>query len=78
MGTQLFVVGGYPAGGPGTPAYSLNESFNISTNSWKTLASMPQAAFFGGSVMYKGLLYCIGGWTAYDGTVLNNMQIYHP
>jgi N-acetylneuraminic acid mutarotase len=77
-GTRLYVIGGYPGGGPGTPAYSLNEKFTISTNNWKTLAPLPTAAVFGGSAMYKGLLYCIGGWTAYQGTVLNNVQIYHP
>ena len=77
-GLRAYVVGGYPGGPPGTPAYSLNESFNISTNSWKTLAPMPQPAMLGGSMVYKGLLYCIGGWTADQGTVLNNVQIYHP
>jgi len=77
-GLRLFVIGGYDGGGPGTPAYDLNEVFKISTNSWKTLAPMPQAAMFGGSAMYKGLLYCFGGWTTFQGTVLNNVQIYHP
>jgi N-acetylneuraminic acid mutarotase len=77
-GSRLFVAGGDTGGPPGTPALSVNESFSIATNSWKTLAAMPQAAMFGGAATYKGLQYCIGGTSAYLGTVLNNVQIYHP
>ena len=77
-GPRLYVVGGYDGGPPGTPADDLNESFNVKTNSWKTLAPMPQAAVLGGSAVYRGLLYCFGGWAALQGTVLNNVQIYHP
>ena len=54
------------------------ESFNPSTNKWTNLAPMPQAAFIQGPVVYKGKLYCFGGWVAYQGTVLNNVQIYQP
>jgi N-acetylneuraminic acid mutarotase len=77
-GLKLLVAGGYDGGPPGTPAMTLNESFNISTKTWKKLAPMPQAAMFGASATYKGLLYCIGGSSSLFGTVLNNVQIYHP
>lgn len=78
IGTKMLVAGGYPAGGPGTPAFSLNEKFTVSTNTWKTLASMPQAAMFAGSAAYKGRLYCFGGTSSFQGTVLTNVQIYQP
>jgi hypothetical protein len=74
----MYVAGGYPGGGPGTPAYSLNESFNVKKNAWKTLAPIPQAAMFAASAVYKGKLYCFGGTSTYQGTVLNNVQIYQP
>ena len=78
IGTQMYIAGGYPGGGPGTPALALNESFKASKNTWTTLASLPQATMFPGSAVYKGQLYCIGGWTAFQRTVLNNVQIYQP
>ena len=78
IGAQMYVAGGYPGGGPGTSALALNESFKVSKNTWTTLASLPQATMFPGSAVYKGKLYCIGGWTAFQRTVLNNVQIYQP
>ena len=78
IGSQLYVAGGYPGGGPGTPAMTLNESFKPSGNSWKTLASMPQASMTAGSAVYKGKLYCLGGTSTDSGTTLNNVQIYQP
>ena len=78
IGPQLYVAGGYPGGGPGTPALTVNESFKRSKNSWKTLAPMPQASVVPGSAVYKGQLYCFGGAAATYGTILNNVQIYQP
>ncbi len=78
IGGYMYVAGGYDGGGPGTPAYSLTESFKVSKNTWKTLAPMPQAAMFAGSAVYKGQLYCIGGTSSFYGAVLGNVQIYQP
>ena len=78
IGSMLYIAGGYPGGNPGTPAISLNESFKSSKNTWATLAPMPQAAMFGGSAVYKGLLYCISGSASFGGAALNNVQIYQP
>ena len=61
----------YVAGGNGTST----ESFSLSKNTWKTLTSMPQASQFPGSVVYKGQLFCFGGFW---GGALNNVQIYQP
>jgi len=81
IGGEMYVAGGYPGGPPGTPAMSLTESFNVSTNTWETLVPMPQAAMWDGaaaSAVYQGKLYCFGGWSSYVGTVLGNVQIYQP
>ena len=59
-------------------ALTLTESFKVSKNTWKALASMPQAAMFGSSALYKGQLYCIGGASSFNGTVLGNVKIYQP
>jgi|HubBroStandDraft_2_1064218.scaffolds.fasta_scaffold40191_2 N-acetylneuraminic acid mutarotase len=78
IGAYMYVAGGYPGGNPGTPALSLTESFKVSKNTWTTLAPMPQAAMLSGSAVYKKQLYCIGGSSSFQGTVLNNVQIYQP
>jgi N-acetylneuraminic acid mutarotase len=76
IGPQLYVAGGYDTFGA---ALSLTESFKVSKNAWTTpLASMPLASEFAGAAVYKGQLYCIGGWASFQGTVLNNVQIYKP
>jgi hypothetical protein len=78
VGGSMYVAGGYPGGGSGTPALALNESFKVAKNSWATLAPMPQASMFSAAALYKGQLYCIGGQSSYLGTVLGNVQIYQP
>jgi len=78
VGGDLYVAGGYPGGGAGTPAMTLNESFYVTSDKWTTLAPMPQATVTAGSAVNSGLLYCIGGESANQGTVLNNVQIYQP
>jgi len=78
IGSMMYIAGGYPGGNPGTPAISTNESFKPSKKTWTTLASMPQAAMFAGSAVYKGQLYCISGLASYGGTAINNVQIYQP
>jgi len=77
-GAQLYVAGGYPAGGPGTPAFKTNESFSVGKNTWTTLAPLPQVTVFAGATVDNGLLYCIGGVDAYEGNLLSNVQIYQP
>jgi len=75
IGAQFYVAGGNDSQGP---ALSVTESFKLSKNAWKTLASLPQPAIDPGSAVYKGRLYCIGGWNAWNGNYLNNVQIYQP
>ena len=57
---------------------TVNEYFQLSNNKWTTLASMPKGSMFGASAVYKGQLYCIGGWASFEGKPINNAQIYQP
>jgi N-acetylneuraminic acid mutarotase len=75
IGSKLYVAGGTDAQGP---ALSVTESYQPSNNAWKTLAPIPQATIAPGSAVYKGKLYCFGGWTAWNGSVLDSVQIYQP
>lgn len=75
VGSKLYVAGGTDTQGP---ALSVTESYQLSKNAWKTLAPIPQATILPGSAVYKGRLYCFGGWTAWNGSVLDSVQIYQP
>jgi uncharacterized repeat protein (TIGR03803 family) len=75
MSTTLYVAGGLTSA---QSASTLNESYNFTTNSWTSLASMPTAAFGQASSIGNGVLYCIGGQTSTSGAPINNVQIYQP
>jgi len=76
VGAKFYEAGGYlNNGGAGT---TLNEYFQVSKNKWTTLAPMPQGTMVGASAVYKGQLYCIGGWATWRGTPIGNVQIYQP
>ncbi len=77
IGAKFYDAGGYlnNAGA----ATTVNESFQLSKNKWtKTLAPMPQGTMLGASAVYKGKLYCIGGWATWEAAPINNVQIYQP
>jgi N-acetylneuraminic acid mutarotase len=81
IGANFYDAGGYlnNAG----PATTVNESFNLSKGYgqglWTTtLAPMPQGIFDGSSAVYNKQLYCIGGFAYWNGTPINNVQIYQP
>lgn len=77
VGSKFYDAGGYlnNAGA----ATTLNAAFQLSKNKWTTtLAPMPQGTMIGASAVYKGQLYCIGGWATWKGTPISNVQIYQP
>ena len=77
IGSKFYDAGGYlnNAG----PATTVNESFQLSKDTWTTtLAPMPQGTFQGSSAVYKKQLYCIGGFANWNGAPINNVQIYQP
>jgi hypothetical protein len=64
-------------GGDLAPTFA--DDFQLSKDKWTTtLASVPQSVLFPASAVYKGQLYCIGGWASFGGPVINNVQIYQP
>lgn len=71
IGTKLFDMGGQTA-----PTYS--DDFQLSKNKWTTTAPVPQSVMFPASAVFKKQLYCIGGWSANGGPIINNVQIYQP
>jgi uncharacterized repeat protein (TIGR03803 family) len=75
IGAALYVAGGANRAGN---AFNINESFTPSKNSWITLAPLPQATVDPASAVSGGELFCFGGWATFQGTVLNNTQIYQP
>lgn len=54
-----------------------NESFQLTTKKWTTLTPIPQSTIFPGSAAY-GQVYCFGGWASWQGSAINNVQIYQP
>ncbi len=75
IGSKLYVAGGNDTQGP---ALGVTESYELSKNAWKTLAPIPQDTIEPSSAVHKGRLYCFGGWTAWNGSVLDSVQIYQP
>ena len=72
IGPKLYDIGG-------ANAPNITESFQLSKNKWTTtLMPVPQSIFFPASAVYKGELYCLGGWPSWLGTPQNNVQIYKP
>jgi len=76
IGTSLYVAGGENRATP--PASNVLEAFAPSSKTWTTLSSIPQGTVDAGSAVVNGQLFCFGGWAAFQGTVLNNVQIYQP
>ncbi|MGA7629558.1 MAG: kelch repeat-containing protein [Terriglobales bacterium] len=63
----------------GDTASTFADDFQLSKDKWTTtLASVPQSTIFPASAVYKGQLYCIGGWASWEGTIIDNVQIYQP
>jgi N-acetylneuraminic acid mutarotase len=71
IGPKLYDVGG-------ASAPTLTSAFQLTKDKWTTLASVPQSTIFPASAVYKGQLYCIGGWATWEGTIINNVQSYQP
>jgi hypothetical protein len=77
IGGRLYSAGGWDD--VDNAALTLTESFTLSTGDWKTLAPMPQGMMnLGGSVAYKGRLYCFGGSYSAGGATVGTVEIYQP
>jgi N-acetylneuraminic acid mutarotase len=72
VGAKFYDMGGITAG-------TFADDFQLSKDKWTTtLAAVPQSVMFPASAVYKGQLYCFGGWSANGGPVIDNVQIYQP
>jgi len=82
---ELYLAGGWN----GESSLNLTEAFDLKTNEWTTLASMPQPVAAAVSVMYETVvdgvknytLYCFGGGdttTPFQGSSYSYVQIYQP
>lgn len=68
----------YVAGGVDPGSLTVNESYDLKTNSWTTLAPMPDGILHAAaSAESGGRMYCFGGGE-FEQTVYNNVQIYQP
>jgi N-acetylneuraminic acid mutarotase len=74
IGSLLYSAAGWNGG---TENLTVNESFTLSNGNWKTLAPIPVGTQDGGSAVYKGKLYCFGGFLG-NGKTVGNLQIYQP
>ena len=80
IGGRLYSAGGYAY----DTTFNVTESYSLSQNAWnkpsKPLASMLLGTNSGGSVAYKGQLYCFGGFSSSTSgsSLINNVQIYQP
>ena len=66
----IYVAGGYDGGGEVDTLYA----YNIASDTWTTLAPMPQALYAPGFGAINGKLYIAGGYAF--GAVFNTLQIY--
>src|ERR1019366_1487179 len=77
IGQKFYDVGGEP--NPNGNATNVNESYTLSTNTWKTtLAPIPHATMWPFSAVYMGKVYCIGGRATASGIEMHSVQIYQP
>lgn len=75
----LYAIGGRPgaAGPKSAPPMSTVERYNILSDSWTTVASLPSARSDLSAIKIGGKIYVIGGFDA-GGNPLNNVDVYDP
>src|SRR5216117_1827143 len=77
---NLFVIGGrLSAAGPcnGGPYLATVEKYDIDTNTWSTVASLPSPRSDLAAVTHGGKVFIFGGCTG-TGTVTNEVDMYDP
>ena len=74
MDDKIYAIGGFAY-----PEYlTTNERYDPKTDQWITLAPMPTPRENFIIVVCQGKIYCMGGTTANDGTVINSSPILTP
>ena len=74
----LYIIGGCSTSvqGCGDPTATV-EAYNLGTNTWTTVASMPTARGFHASAVVNGLIYVVGG-TGAGGSDVSTVEVYDP
>lgn len=71
IGNLIYLIGG----GESSVITNKIQVYNITNNSWSTVASMPTARGEQGSAIVNGIIYVIGG---YNSRALNVVEAYNP
>ncbi len=79
MGSKLYVMGKLSSSTSGVSNYDALKSYDFSTSSWSTLASMNTGRAHFGAAVYGGEIYVMGGQSgsgSYDLT--DSVEVYNP
>jgi Kelch motif protein len=81
VGNAIYAIGGRDATGDapctGTPLATV-ERYNISTDTWSTVASLPSPRSDLAAVAHGGKIYVFGGCTGDQFAVLPDVDVYNP
>lgn len=79
VGNAIYAIGGrLSAGGPCSgPAIDTVERYDIASNTWTTVASLPVPLSDAGATTMGGKVYVFGGCDGFNGTV-NTVYVYDP
>lgn len=74
-GTYLYTVGGLQMGGF-PQAFAQLRRYDPATNTWDTLATLPQAVSDSAAAYFDGVIYSFGGSDPETGALRNSIQAY--
>ncbi len=79
VGNSIYAIGGRTSsGGPCSGGALANvERYNIASNTWRAVASLPSPRSDLGAIAHGGKIYVFGGCGS-SGTVTNQVNIYNP
>jgi N-acetylneuraminic acid mutarotase len=79
VGNNIYAIGGRTVtGGPNDPGkLDIVEKYDIDTDTWSTVASLPSPRSDLAAVAHGGKIYVFGGFDA-NGIVMNDVDVYDP
>jgi len=75
IGDDIYVIGGFVGSGD---ASDVAEVYNVKNNSWKSIASLPQALHHSAVASHDGKIYVVGGFISREWIPTNQLFIYDP
>lgn len=78
LGNAIYAIGGRTSGSPcaGSPLATV-ERYDVATDTWSTVASLPSARSDLAAVAHGGKIYAFGGCTDFV-TVVDDVDVYDP